>query len=416
MIPANRNSKISELVTELVVRTRKSLDDNQGSLQGRKDRESVMEFINGMKQHTGLNLGIEITGDVGSVNLGVGSRVLATGHNTTRFTSGTYVRDRLLEQAKLPELLNLSVDLKKLKISGSFVDKQSHTLHIPTGMFNPRFTFTDDEIVAMVVHEIGHMFSTYINMGDYLWLNFYLTEGVEVLQGHTRTKVKSELFNEAWLLKNLSPEELGNFTYGRTDPTEARRVAMYAARKLPRHHLTDNPLTAMLREEQFADLFASRLGHGKAFTTAIFKLRRLFGEHVAETGVVRTLANGLIMLASIPLMPILAISTMTETLPNEHLTSPMARYDHDKERIIKLKRDLISQMKQGDVDPLTTIEDIKFIDVYIKEILENRGVYQSIVTFFRPSIRKAQQNKVAEETLEMLVNNNLFIDAHLAKA
>ena len=83
---------------------------------------------------------------------------------------------------------------------------------------------------------------------------------------------------------------------------------------------------------------------------------------------------------------------MTETF-QMNINRPMARYDHDKERIIKLKRDLISQMKQGDVDPLTTIEDIKFIDVYIKEILENRGVYQSLVTFFRPSIRKHSKIK-----------------------
>lgn len=412
MIPVNHNSKLAEIVTEFIVRTRASLDANRGLLQGRTDREAVTDFITAVEKHTGLIIGVELSGNINSVNLGIGSRILFTGHNSTRFTTGTTVRDRLANIVKLPELLDLTVDLKHLKISGTFPKNQSHMILIPVGLFNPRYNFTTPEIIAMILHEFGHMFSTYINMGDYVWLNFYLTEGLEVLQGHKRSKIKSELFNAEWLSKNLSKEELGNFIYGQTDPEAAKRVALIASRRLPRHHLTDNPLTAMLREEQFADMFATRLGYGKDLAKAVFNLRRLLGEHVVETGKVRAIANGLIILASIPLLPLLAITTVFERLPEEHLTDPIKRYDNDKERLNKLRRDLIFQMKQNEVDVLTTIEDIKVIDLYIKQILDNRTYYQTLVTFFRPSIRKAEHNKKTEELLESLVNNNLFIDTH----
>lgn len=417
MIPSNHKSGLADIVKNFVVRAKADVLKTQGNIKAGDLAIIMDDFCEELKHSTGLRVGVKFSGNPHSLDLGTGARINLVGVGSSRYTSLKEIRDAAVGYAKLDEATDLEVDLTQLKIKGSILKKQSHVLYIPLGLFNPRFDFTVEEVTASLLHEIGHMFSFYINMGDYVWLNLYLTDGIEILQGNKRTTVKAEIFTEQWLRKNLTKEELGDFVYGKRNDHDAKRVALIAGSRLPRFHIVNSPLSGMVREEQFADLFSSRLGYARPLATFFYKLNKVYGISAGSTGTVRLLTNLLTVAVCLPWSPFVMLSIMLERLPSDHLLNPEKRYDNDRERLAKLKRDLIAQMKlcERDEDKMTNINDVKIIENLMLDMPNGRTLYGDLVTFFRPSFRKAQQNQNKEEILESLVNNDLFIKATLTK-
>lgn len=414
MITSNYKGDLVNIVKDFIVLLHSQINNKELDLKATLPSQ-LDAFTKAMKLSTGITIFVSMSGNLNNLNLGIGSRVTLIGTGSTRYTESKALKQAVIKVNELPDMFDMQVDLTKLKVTGSILKHQNHTLFLPFGFFNPRFGFTIDEVVAGILHEVGHAFSFYTTMGDCAMLNRYLTEGIEVMQGKAIAKTKVEVYSEAWVTKNLTPEEIGDFVYGKVNPTEALRVALLASSRLPRHHIVNSSYTSMAREEQFADLFASRLGYGKHMASLNYKCLKLYGATIGETGWTRQLCNVISVVASLPFLPLVLMFAFTEQLPSEHLLDFEARYDNDKERLIKLRRDLIAQLKQSDNDhvKLTQIEDIKAIDEMILKVHDGKSLYNSLVNVLRPSIRKSKQNRDKEEILESLVNNDLFVNSFL---
>lgn len=303
------------------------------------------------------------------------------------------------------------VDLKKLQVSGTIVDELKFTSCIGTGFFQG--DFTDAEITAITLHEIGHAFDTFITIGDYIYLNYMLADGVDVLLGNKRNKFDLEILDHTWVVNNLEKDQREDFVNNPT-PGSARRAILSLWQKSPRHYLFDNALSAIKREEQMADMFASRLGYGRAMVTGLDKWHKAVGRQIDYR---TTWAGNLLRIASMVIFipfTILWLLSLGATQDGD----AASRYDPPKERLKKIKLDLITQLRtikdRTLVDSIQ--EDIRVVDEILSKYHNGTSAYDAVAEFFSPSVRKERRLIEHEETLESLLNNDLFVTAQRFKS
>lgn len=311
-----------------------------------------------------------------------------------------------------------TIDLDKGKIIGPLANVLVAEIHLTSRFFESSL-FDEEEITAAIVHEIGHCFNKISTLGDYVWLNYYLIEGVEVLLGNKPNKYKLQFLTVKGLSEVVEDpkvrEELNRA------PTEAnlRRALLTSNRLRPRHHLTGVEYGgSVMREEQLADLFASRQGFSRALVTLNYKLDKMTGAknlksrtsfQMAET------AKLINVVVGTALIPVWGVGLLWLTIASVFWEPQRdGRYDDAGERSLKVKQDLVAQLKQAGKDDAfkqRLLEDIKVVDGVIANYTKNKTWWTSLTEII--STRKAQQWKLLaqEQTLERLFNNDLFVTA-----
>lgn len=369
------------------------------------------KYIKDIKREMGINLALEVY-DLPDLVMGVRSQITFFGHSGTR-----WYRDKshkIVSDDSIALKKQIQVDLNKAYVGGDLVNSLTFTFILSHQMMNGFGGFTVAENTASLVHEFGHILNMFMYLGDYVWLNYYLTEGIEVMLGRKKDKLQLEIYNDRWLNENVPKEELDAFVNDRNEKT-AKRAILSVAKKLPRHHLTDNEITAKRREEQMADMFATRLGYGRDLASALHKLNK----YHEDPSLVGSFWFGECakLFITVMLLPFAVIGLMVYDPAGGDAQTMDGRYDEPMQRLIKIRRDLVAQLKRpGPLNPQDLATDIEAIDAMLKEYSVNTSLFDGIINFFRPSIRKMRQNTKMEDDLESLMNNDLFLQAHkLAK-
>jgi hypothetical protein len=372
-----------------------------------KFKELCAQYIKDVKRVLGVNIAIEIY-DIPDLIMGVRSQVTWFGHQGTRWYRDKNLKIVSEDSVSLKKLIQ--VDLKTGKVTGSLANDLTYTMILSHQMLNGFGGFTVKENTASLLHEYGHIINGFMYLGDYVWLNYYLTEGIEVMLGRKKDRVELELYNDRWLRENVPADEYENFQANKTEEN-AKRVILSVAKKLPRHHLTENEITAKRREEQTADMFATRLGYGRDLATALHKLNK----YHEEPSLVGSFWFGEMAKVFVTLLflPFAVIGLMVYDPAGGDAYTQDGRYDDPMDRLVKIRRDLVAQLKRpGPLNKQGLVDDIDAIDSMIKEYSTNSSTFDGIINFFRPGVRKMRQNTKVEDDLESLMNNDLFLQAH----
>lgn len=367
-------------------------------------KDTTTEFVDLVRKKVGPKIAIDVYSGHDNFNMGVTSQIWFNGHSGSRWYSNPAQKIVAAPDFRIKE--SLTVDLKNVTVKGEMVDNLTFRLYYTEAvMFNAKM-FTEEEVVGVMLHEFGHIFNTFMTLGDYVWLNYYLTDGVEILLGKKKNVLNLEILSEKAILETVPEEDFDRFMNERNEDN-AKRVILSMIKKAPRHHLTQNDLIANRREEQLADLFATRLGYGRQFAQFEYKMTKYFGD--PELGGTNWFAETAKAVFAFVTLPITVLWLMG--------TDPLAggragRYDDSVTRITKVRRDLVAQLKNpGPTNKDAIADDIEALDAILKEYTSHVSFYDSLVTFFRPSIRKQQQNTKMEDDLESLFHNDLFIQA-----
>lgn len=365
------------------------------------------KYIADVKAILGINIAIDIY-NIADLIIGVRCQVTWYGHQGTRWYRN---KDLVLTPTDTLALKRLiQVDLKTGHVSGDMANELTYTLIISHHLLNGLGGFTVKENTASILHEYGHVINSFMYLGDYIWLNYYLTDGIEVMLGRKKSTVEVELYNDRWLKENVPKDEYENFTTNRSEES-AKRVILSVVKKLPRHHLTNNDITAKRREEQTADMFVTRLGYGRDLASALHRLDR----HHEEPSLVGSFWVGEIskLFVTVLALPYALMCLLTYDPAGGDAWTIDGRYDNPMDRLVKIRRDLVAQLKRpGPLNTQGLVDDIDAIDAMIKEYSTNSSMFDSIINFFRPSVRKMRQNTKVEDDLESLMNNDLFLQAH----
>lgn len=378
----------------------------------RLDEKDLRQITTLIEKTTNLSMDLEVADDPGLgiyVLAPLGHSGVTGGHSVSTTGEGTAFHDKWLKS---------TIDLDKVKVTGQFTEVP-FCLRLPRAFFEGMFTLTPEEITATILHEVGHAFFNLATMGEYVLLNYYLTDGVEILLGKKSNKYRVDVLDQSYLKKHIDTEEARRLE---VDPTEAnyRRALLIAWRREPRTHLVSRQGSDK-RDEQLADMFASRMGFSRPLATALYKLTRspLSRHHrgtllnmTVEVG--KFLIGGLAVGGSIlvpPLTPYLLLAYLiVEVVDNNNGVT----YDNDYQRMVKLRRDLIAQIR--DVSSASAYrkkldDDVRAIDDLLKLMKDRTTVMMALSHVLIPGYRRSRQQIKHEELLESLLNNDLFLQA-----
>lgn len=315
------------------------------------------------------------------------------------------------------EIRRAEVDLMNSRVSG-FFSEISCEMGLFTGVFYDVFggkTLDDDEIAAILLHEIGHAFT---------WL-----------EALTMTVSMNLALDQCW-------REMAN----RTDPVQRLEVGLVAAKAMGIDEENAQALAKSKSKDEFsivlikstidklrssmgshvydyrmsefsADRFAARHGAGLALVRALDKLDRLMGGSLQRHRV----GPILFVLGEFLKIAFNIVSTVGLIIPIVLLgwlgvhDSEYKIYDDPGERLTRIRNELVAALKNTRL-PKAELkrlhDDVVAIDKIRMKITDRRSFYEWVWVNLTPS-RRAQKNKMQfQQELERLVNNDLYIKAN----
>lgn len=385
---------------------------------GVPDPQHVVKLSEIIERRTGMDITV-IYNDFPMIN--AAARVWQfRGHNGLAYEGEWTQPINVVDDRINYQMFDLDLDLDTGMVTGSMVKRFPMQITLFGGLFDPKHAFTAGEVNAVLLHEIGHCYGMFAALGDYVWLNYMLTEGVEVVLGRKANRYKLQVCNMTYIKSVVTDTKLKEELTKAPTEEAVRRAVLTAWRMMPRHHMTsDHFEQSIKRDEQFADWYASRQGFGRDAVTFEAKSDKILGTGGSHTrkgasffwAESAKLMLGVTAILTLPILPIslLCAATLASLANPEH-----ERYDNPTERIHKVRRDLISQLKDASGDAsfkATLVDDIRMVDDILKDYNTNRTAWEVIGQALFKSNRKQYQLKKHDETLEGLLNNDAFLMA-----
>lgn len=304
-----------------------------------------------------------------------------------------------------------AVDLKRAKVTGVF-EQMQFKLFIPRSHFAKRGIFTSQEVAAVIMHEIGHMF-TYMEFLTRMVTTNQALAGIVRSIDKTFPADKREIAfikaSELLEMDNSQREAL----IGAKSQKELCCVVLDGAIQKSISELGVS-LYDVNSCEYLADQFASRMGAGRYIVSYLDKLYRDYGivPNGAETLFVT------IMKTVINIIAILMFSAFTAGLPLILIALMIASedkqyniYDNDKARFTRIKQQNIERLKDQSLskeEKASLVEDNEAIDKIAKVYADELNFIQKAAYYLRPSYRKAHKFELLQKDLESLASNDLF--------
>lgn len=306
------------------------------------------------------------------------------------------------------------VDLAKVKVSG-FYSKLVSQLFVTQG-FIQNESFSHREIAAVIMHEIGHIMTYFIMLGQMDTTCYILTDFVRQAIKAETPEHKVKLFTE--LKKNTGIDAAKNEQIMNATNANTLQVLLLSEIAEDTRSEFGSSLFDARSFEALSDQFAARMGFSRDLATALDRLmraaepisyRNTFVYLMMEIGKTLFIIAGLML----PLAGVFSIWTPLAVLLMA--ASPVEReYDKPGERIGRLRKELVAQLKdprQPKARTSALLEDIKVIDALEKEINDRESWHEAVWNMVFPYARRQRDTRQQLQQLENLVNNDLFVSA-----
>jgi len=367
--------------------------------------------------------------------LGIKAKIITTSHaaavipfyaNKNHVFLNEYIRGdfNIREQQKL--LKNMqgkrgTVDLDKAKVTGIF-SEYVHPVYLNFFFLVKTMGMSAAQIAAVTLHELGHAFYAcyYANRTDET--NQVLASIAKNIMG-TETGEVEYIYRE---LEKINP----SVTKGEIDKmlNGPRVVAGATWFKIVvgivRSQFVDDTYNQTAFEQR-ADNFAARFGYGKEIVLALDKLyqfapeknssMRLFVQMVSATTFIVgcLLIFSLIATASVgvalffAVMKFIMLQTHREDMKDH-------TYDNLKMRYLRIRQDVIDQLKDKELDKTQVKEMIDVItelDYSIKTTSTVKVLPEYVANFLFSGARQAEKSITDQQLMEELASNELFVQA-----
>jgi hypothetical protein len=311
------------------------------------------------------------------------------------------------------------VDIENVHLSGIF-STYEHRLLISfyTNVLN--LALTVKELVAITLHEIGHVFTYYMLSDRLVRVNYILNELSDNLKAnnehelHYRYKELSHSLNE----KEDYLDELEG---------ERNRVILgaklYKKVSLSLVSMMNDPTYAATNSEQLADMFSARFGYYRDLVTGLDKLHVLGTVERNDTMYYIFLGTNIFWLITRPLAITAAfmmgvgwgvlVATVALAIINgfgsanqDHTYDTVfVRYTRIREQLVnRLKLYIKSKQEMEDL-----LEQLTAIDNIIAETRNYKGLVNSLSDFIYSRNRSAGEDIALQRAMEKLANNELYV-------
>ena len=329
--------------------------------------------------------------------------------------------DRIMQSS------GLTVDLANAKIIGYPKDATSIILINPYILIN-KYGFTAEELSAAFLHEIGHSF-THLEYSSRTMRNTTI-----LIESLTREVSRNNTPLEAIKLAYANVYDDDKLKDAKTIPTA---IVGVIGKYIDEDRLFGGSTYGIKDSERVADQFVARLGAGEPLTTALIKLENAGSglETLKPVGVIlfKAFIVGLLLTVlfpafgvmvllgvgfiSIEIIMLLITATIMWSISNFVMAAfdkgidKGFPYDNPKRRILRVKNELVRQLRNNDVDKnsikamISTIESMTIAASKLSDKDENL-IYRTVGLVFKYS---SEQNELRtiDDAIDDLTNNDL---------
>ena len=323
-----------------------------------------------------------------------------------------------------PEVVG-SVNLKNGTVDGVFasfpVKIYFGTLFL-RGLNGEASIFTADEVAAILIHEIGHAFTTFEYVGKTVMTGLIITSAVkataEIPDSQERNKVLVKACENVNL--NLSQDQIGAIIKQHGENSDVVLLTEYVKNL---NTLTKTNYYDARNCEQLADQFAVQHGAADALGRALERIYKM-SYNINYRGnamymllevmkISFTMLWGGAMAASLGGIGVFLVIVLLLLQSTE-----VKIYDDPKDRLIFLKRQLIDDLKvlnhqdkKNAVLIARLVDHIESLEMRIEEVKDRKSFAQAIWENVTPWGRNREQQEKKQKQLEEALNNDLFVKA-----
>jgi len=354
---------------------------------------------------------------------------------------------RLMKTEKVNYLTG-SVDRKLSKVSGPFT-KIVCPIHITRGLLSgthaglggnvgtvdeegnaPRTAygtrFTSAECAAIIMHEIGHVFSYFESLADSLTTNWVLEASAQEFFKTSDQTIKIKIINDVEDALHINFNDATAVAEGIVDREAYQTVVLSELAKTARSKMGAN-IYDLRSWESASDQFASRHGASLALATGLDKMYRLYGmddrygkivhwvgQITQVFGVIAAISLSLLAIATgtilmvYGIMALLIIAMCLFTNPFDDI------YDPHKFRLGRIQQDIVSRLKRHQLPKeyiAKTIKEFDQIAKIVSDVQHHETLWRKVWVFCSSATRKQRDKINEQQELELLANNELFISS-----
>jgi len=309
------------------------------------------------------------------------------------------------------------VDINNSKVYGAFEYVQS-MIFVPREALYGDTLFDTDEISAIILHELGHIFTAMEFISRVVRTNQVLAGLTRTLDDTVAQDAKKVIIARSAKILNMSHEAQEAISSTKDGKT-VTCIVLDAAIKLCESELGGSVYDSTSCE-QLADQFATRHGAGRALVTALDKFNRWGSAGIySPTSYIKpfiyfaTVGLGFV---SIPLfagvfLVLLAIETTSIYRKAQTYYKEDSKYDNDFSRFMRVKLQNIEQLKNLKISKelkQMLISDNEIIDSTMKLYKDNLSFIEKVAYYLKPSYRNAHKYELLEKDLELISSSSLF--------
>jgi len=385
------------------------------SLKEPANGELLDEMAATIKQHTGISLTVRLFKGMGAVvEL---PALTASNPIVNQWRKGPWMSKKgvdLINAADKP--LDGTIDLRKGKVDGVFTEVKQ-TLGIGDQLLrHPTVTFSSEEIVAIILHEVGHVFTYFEMMTRQASANYIIRGTVEQLSEAKDRKDKIRILKDT---QDRTGVDLGDIDE-LADIADRRAVAVTLYKKQDDYTRSELGFSAYdtVGAESLADQFAARHGLALELVTGLDRIARVTGNPAYMSTMtmvgIKLVLWGSLVGASL-LSPIgVGVLTGFGILKVFFTLFEVEEYDELPQRFKRIRHQLIDGLKQpgiSDSQRTSTVADIKQIDAIVSNLSEHTSMMAFVFNHLIPSRRRADRSKSFQQDIETMLANDLYLKA-----
>ena len=306
-------------------------------------------------------------------------------------------------------------DRKDGKVYGDFT-KLTSVVNLSTGLLKSS-KFSDHEIAAIILHELGHLSSYFERLIDLVSANYAITAAVERILKLERNVDRVEVLLDYDKYMGISVPD--KETIVTSDNRGTLHTHLVCETMKQRRNEEGDEVYSYRAFEFSADQFAVRHGAGKYLVTSLDKLHRSQWLNPAYISWPLHITIELLKtVAQLTLVTFAAYTSPLTLIANRAMllaARPMDKlYDDPKERFDRIDREMVSELKNRNLAPYRRDEilaDLEAIRSISKLVKDKPTFFEAVWLYVIPSGNESRKRMEFQQTLERLTNNDLFTTA-----
>lgn len=367
------------------------------------DSEPIYRISKIIKNHTNLNITIDAENDyppcIDIPNIDRNNPLInAAQRAIVNSTDGL----TMIESSS--DVLHGTVNIKTAKVSGVFSDIKAK-MYLGKAFIQGN-KYTSQELAAITLHEVGHLFTYFEFITRTVRTNQVLAGLSKILDGSENQEKREVALLSAKKALKLDKLDLSQLKDVNTKTTQV--VLIDALVKETRTELGYN-LFAESSWEYLCDQFSARHGAGVHLATALSKIYKS-NYNISYRSLAVYLAVEMIkviLISNITFLGILFLVVMFDSQDGGGYDLPSARLKRIRDQATQyLKNKQIS-----DVERRRILDEIESIDKLLAEMTNRKQLFTYIHEFFSKRTRDERAYRKLQYELEDIAMNDLYVKA-----